>query len=50
MNPSAGVIRQRGNQIRALPEDVTKHEARLESARQKAVDARQALEVAHWEV
>lgn len=60
LNPSVGMIQRLENQVRALPEEVTKREARLGSARQEAVNAREALEVpfkhqealeaARWEV
>ncbi|WJZ68487.1 helicase-related protein [Kocuria rosea] len=60
LNPSVGMIQRLENQVRALPEEVTKREAGLESARQEAVDAREALgvpfkhqdalEAARWEV
>ncbi|MFF0991640.1 hypothetical protein [Kocuria nitroreducens] len=54
------MIQRLENQVRALPEEVTKREARLPSARQEAEDAREALDVpfkhqealdaARWEV
>lgn len=60
LNPSVGMIQRLENQVRALPEEVTKREARLASARQEVVDAREALgvpfkhqealEAARWEV
>ncbi|MCC5781730.1 hypothetical protein CRM73_01970 [Kocuria sp. CCUG 69068] len=60
LNPSVGMIQRLENQVRALPEEVTKREARLGSARQEVVDAREALDVpfkhqealesARWEV
>ncbi|WIG19338.1 helicase-related protein [Kocuria rosea] len=60
LNPSVGMIQRLENQVRALPEEVTKREARLASARQEVVDAREALDVpfkhqealeaARWEV
>ncbi|MEX5265898.1 helicase-related protein [Kocuria sp. CPCC 205231] len=60
LNPSVGMIQRLENQVRALPEEVTKREARLASARQESVDAREALDVpfkhqealeaARWEV
>ncbi|WP_442910118.1 helicase-related protein [Kocuria sp. cx-116] len=45
LNPSVGMIQRLENQVRALPEEVTKRQARLASARQEAEDARQALDV-----
>ena len=45
LNPSVGMIQRLENQVRALPEEVTKREARLASARQEVVDAREALDV-----
>ncbi|MCM3487627.1 helicase C-terminal domain-containing protein, partial [Kocuria rosea] len=45
LNPSVGMIQRLENQVRALPEEVTKREARLGSARQEVVDAREALDV-----
>lgn len=60
LNPGVGMIQRLENQVRALPEEVTKREARLASARQEVVDAREALgvpfkhqealEAARWEV
>ena len=60
LNPSVGMIQRLENQVRALPEEVTKREARLASARQEVVDAGEALDVpfkhqdaleaARWEV
>lgn len=60
LNPSVGMIQRLENQVRALPEEVTKREARLVAAHQEVVDAQEALDVpfkhqdaleaARWEV
>lgn len=60
LNPSVGMIQRLENQVRALPEEVTRCEARLVAAHHEVADAREALdvpfkhqdalEVARWEV
>jgi hypothetical protein len=45
LNPSVGMTQRLENQVRALPEEVTKREARLTAAWQEAVDARKALKM-----